>query len=75
MPLAENSASAAWTGSLPLTRQPNVKPFVVVSMYSLWPSPHSSTGSSWIVSDASVHRVISDLSTFIGIRNCSATVL
>ena len=45
---------------------PGIEPFVAVSMYSLWEDPHSSTGSGWIVSDASAHRVVSDLSTFIG---------
>ena len=45
---------------------PRIGPFVVVSMYSLWENPHSSTSSNWIVSDASAHRVISDLSQFIG---------
>ena len=45
---------------------PGIAPFVVVSMYSLWENPHSSTSSNWIVSDASAHRVVSDLSQFIG---------
>ncbi len=44
-------------------------PFIVVSMYARWLSPHPSTGSSWIVADASVHRIISDLSLFIGREN------
>ena len=48
---------------------PGVDPFVAVSMYSLWESPHSSTNSSWIVSDASAHRVVSDLSAFIGTQH------
>ena len=42
------------------------EPFFAVSMYAQWRRPHASTGSSWIVSDASAHRVISDLSGFIG---------
>ena len=33
-------------------------------MYSHWETPHA--GGGWIVSDASAHRVVSDLSTFIG---------
>ena len=45
---------------------PDVEPFTVVSMYSIWSKPHTSTGSSWIVSDASAHRLVSDLSAFIG---------
>ena len=48
---------------------PGVEPFVVVSMYAIWESPHSSTGSSWIVADASAHRITSDLSMFIGRQN------
>lgn len=38
----------------------------VVSMYGPWESPHKTTSSSWIYADASVHRVISDLSVFVG---------
>ena len=45
---------------------PGIEPFVVVSMYSLWTKPHASTGSGWIVSDASAHRLVSDLSALIG---------
>ena len=42
--------------------------FVAVSMYARWMKPHSSTNSSWNVgcSDVSAHRIISDLSAFIG---------
>lgn len=44
------------------------QPFIAVSMYARWLRPHSSTSSSWKVgySDASAHRIISDLSAFIG---------
>ena len=45
---------------------PGSKPLVVVSMYAPWESPHAATGSSWIISDASAHRVVSDLSALIG---------
>ena len=48
---------------------PGVEPFVAVSMYAIWETPHSSTGSSWNVADASAHRIISDLSMFIGRHN------
>ncbi len=41
-------------------------PFIAVSMYGRWLSPHPSAKSSWIYSDASAHRIISDLSAFIG---------
>ena len=43
-----------------------VEPFIAVSMYSFWENPHSSVRGSWIVPDASAHRLISDLSVFIG---------
>ena len=42
------------------------EPFVAVSLYALWEGPHASTGSRWIFADASAHRLISDLSRFIG---------
>ncbi len=45
---------------------PGGEPFVCVSMYSPWTTPHASTGSSWIVSDTSAHHIVSDLSAFIG---------
>jgi endonuclease/exonuclease/phosphatase family metal-dependent hydrolase len=52
--------AAAWVTS------PGGERFVAVSMYAAWMRPHASTGSNWIVSDASAHHVISDLSAFIG---------
>ena len=46
----------------------NAQPFVVVSMYARWMAPHPSTNSKWRVgyADGSAHRIISDLSAFIG---------
>ena len=43
-------------------------PFIVVSMYARWIRPHSSAKSHWFVGyqDGSAHRIISDLSAFIG---------
>jgi hypothetical protein len=38
----------------------------LASMYGAWENPVSSAGSSWIYADASVHRLISDLSVLIG---------
>ena len=52
------SLAAAWVTA------PGVPPFVVVSMYSHWETPYA--GGGWIVSDASAHRIVSDLSAFIG---------
>ena len=45
-------------------------PFLVVSMYARWIKPHPSTKSSWSgYQDGSAHRVISDLSAFIGSKD------
>ena len=42
-------------------------PFIVASMYARWIKPHPSTGRrSAQFSDGSTHRIISDLSAFIG---------
>lgn len=38
----------------------------LVSVYGAWENPIPSVGSSWIYADASVHRLISDLSVLIG---------
>ncbi len=35
-------------------------------MYGAWESPAEDTGSRWIYADASVHRLISDISVLIG---------
>ena len=47
-------------------RDSNGARYTVVSMYGLWERPHRSTNSRWIYADASVHRLISDLSALIG---------
>ena len=54
-----------------ITPSDGEEPFVVVSMYARWITP--SVKTSWKVgyADASAHRVISDLSTFIGYTNPS----
>ena len=45
----------------------STEPFIVVSTYGRWAGPHPSIEASWeIYADASVHRIISDLSAFIG---------
>ena len=43
-------------------------PFIVVSMYARWIKPHPLANSKWRVGyqDGSAHRIISDLSAFIG---------
>ena len=51
-------------------RDSSIEPFIAVSMYGRWEVPHPSRNRpSWIYSDASVHRIISDLSAFIGHEN------
>ena len=42
------------------------EPFIAVALYGAWERPHRSTRSSWIVADASVHRLISDMSALVG---------
>ncbi len=44
------------------------EPFVAISMYARWMSPHPFTHTKWRVghSDGSAHRIPSDLSAFIG---------
>ena len=51
---------------VPLSRPEEA--FVVMSMYARWMKPHPSTRSTWRAgaSDVSAHRIVSDLSTFIG---------
>ncbi len=46
-------------------------PFIAVSMYARWIKPHSYANSGWSVGyqDGSAHRIISDLSAFIGSTN------
>ena len=63
----EFAVSRPGTLTTAIVMAPDTEPFVVVSMYSLWEKLHASVRSSWrIVSDASAHRVVSDLSAFIG---------
>ena len=45
---------------------PDADPIILLSMYSQWRYPHDMVGSSWIISDSSAHRIISDLSELIG---------
>lgn len=44
----------------------NELPIILISIYGFWEKPHELAGSDWLYADASVHRVISDLSSFIG---------
>ena len=53
--------------------QPEDKAFIAVSMYARWMKPHPRTRTPWRVgaSDVSAHRILSDLSTFIGHEDAS----
>lgn len=62
----EFAVSRLGTVSAATITAPGAKPVVFISMYSRWERPHESTGRNWIYADASVHRLISDLSVFIG---------
>lgn len=46
----------------------NIEAFIAVSMYARWIFPHKLTNTKWRAgySDGSAHRIISDLSAFIG---------
>ena len=62
----EFAVSRPGTLTAALVTAPDVEPFVAVSMYAMWERPHSSAGGRWIFADASAHRMVSDLSAFIG---------
>ncbi len=42
------------------------EPFIAVSLYARWFETKPTNGTGWIYPDASAHRIISDLSVFIG---------
>ena len=48
-----------------VTPKDGTEPFIVVSMYAGWQSPHPVAGPGLIFPDASAHHIISDLSTFV----------
>ena len=52
-------------------RDGSTDPFIVVSMYGRWIGSHPNVKTAWPFgyADASVHRIISDLSAFIGHEN------
>ena len=74
----ERDIGVSGIGSLAAARvtprgQPEDEAFIAVSMYARWMKPHRSTGTPWQVgaSDVSAHRILSDLSAFIGHENPS----
>ena len=69
---SEATVSISGAGNIAVAR---IKPlnsdqrsFIAASMYASWIMPHPSTYTKWSVgaSDVAAHRIISDLSTFIG---------
>lgn len=64
----EISVSAPGTISAARVIPSSGKPFIAVSVYARWETPHPETRTNWKVgyADAMAHRAISDLSTFIG---------
>lgn len=68
--LGEHDIRVSGIGTLAAARvTPRDRPeeaFVVASMYARWVRPRLATRSRWIVSDVSAHRILSDLSVFIG---------
>ena len=62
----EFAVSRLGTLSAATITAPDQEPIIFISMYSKWESPHATTNSGWIYADASAHRLISDLSVFIG---------
>ena len=67
---AEDDIAVSGIGTIAAARiiPRDAAPFIAVSMYGRWIAPHPSTNSRWRVGypDGSAHRIISDLSAFIG---------
>ena len=72
---AEDEIAVSGIGTIAAARviPRDASPFIAVSMYARWMSPHPSTKSRWRVGypDGSAHRIISDLSAFIGNTDAS----
>jgi exonuclease III len=62
----EFAVSRAGTLAAAVVSLPSGNPIVAASLYASWEKPHVLTGSSWIYADASVHRLVSDLSALFG---------
>ena len=70
--VAEDEIAVSGIGTIAAARvvpiEDGTEPFIAISMYARWMSPHPSTRTKWRVghSDGSAHRILSDLSAFIG---------
>ena len=67
---AEDEIAVSGIGTIAAARviPQDAPPFIAVSMYARWIKPHPYANSRWHVGyqDGSAHRIISDLSSFIG---------
>ena len=71
---AEDEIAVSGIGTIAAARiiPLDAPPFIALSMYARWTSPHPSTNrTTWIYSDGSAHRIISDMSAFIGSKDPS----
>ena len=71
--LGEHGIGASGIGTIAAAKvtprgQPENEAFIAVSMYARYMKPHPSTRTPWRVgaSDVSAHRILSDISAFIG---------
>lgn len=75
--LGENDIGVSGIGTLAVARivpkDQSEDAFIAASLYARYMKPHPSTNTPWQVgaSDVSVHRILSDLSTFIGHEDAS----
>jgi len=60
--LATSARLALGIAHAPVEEQIHISNSSSCPMYGRWQAPHSSTKSRWIFADASVHRLISDIS-------------
>jgi exonuclease III len=61
----EFAVSRLGTLSAATITAPDQEPVIFISMYSIWERRFGAANNGWIYADASVHRLISDLSVFI----------
>lgn len=61
----EFAVSRLGTLSAATITAPDAEPVIFISMYSIWERANGPSKNGWIYADASVHRLISDLSVFI----------
>ena len=68
--LGENEIGVSGIGTIAAARvAPRGRPeeaFIAASMYARWMNAYAPSGRSWIASDVSAHRILSDLSAFAG---------